>query len=216
MPSADGNDRPASRPPTSDATIHLLEKIQEHTPDSESAWVRILTQSESMLRVLAHYRIQKHRLQEVDLDDILQEVWIEASHRITDFDYRGKGSLQRWLAAILHFKILESGSEARRQPTPSSQAAAHANNEMQALHRALLRTQSGVSRTAQHREEESAVQAALATLTDIDREAVLLRVYEGKSNEECAEQLELSPSGFSKRFNRALARLKPALTHRLK
>jgi len=63
-----------------------------------------------------------------------------------------------------------------------------------------------------HREELRArVLAALEELDELDREIVALRHFEGLSNEEAAAELSIEPAAASKRFVRALLRLKPAL-----
>ena len=53
--------------------------------------------------------------------------------------------------------------------------------------------------------------AALEDLDEVDREIVALRHFEGLSNEEAAAELSIEPAAASKRFTRALLRLKPAL-----
>src|SRR5262249_57535840 len=55
------------------------------------------------------------------------------------------------------------------------------------------------------------VQKALARLAPDDREVILLRDFEGMTNNEVAQALGLSPSGATMRYGRAVFRLKEAL-----
>jgi RNA polymerase sigma-70 factor (ECF subfamily) len=55
------------------------------------------------------------------------------------------------------------------------------------------------------------VQEALARLDEMDREILQLRAFEGLENDEVAQILELEPGTASKRYGRALLRLRHAL-----
>ena len=55
------------------------------------------------------------------------------------------------------------------------------------------------------------VQEALTKLDEIDREVLQLRAFEGLENEEVAQVLGLEPGTASKRYGRALLRLRKAL-----
>ena len=55
------------------------------------------------------------------------------------------------------------------------------------------------------------MQEALALIGETDREVLLLRTFEGLSNAEAAEVLGLEPDAASKRYARALLRLRRAL-----
>jgi len=162
-----------------------------------------------MLRVLARYRIKQSALQETDLDDLLQEVWLEADRQLASFEYRGAGSLHRWLATILHFKLLEASRQVRKAPHTFGVAHHDADDQIEMLQSALRRSTPSVSQPARQREMIEQVCKALDTLTEDDRSAILARVYEGKSNEEAGRECGLSPKAFSKRYLRALERLRP-------
>jgi RNA polymerase sigma-70 factor (ECF subfamily) len=52
---------------------------------------------------------------------------------------------------------------------------------------------------------------AIAELEELDREILALRHFEQLSNEDAALELGIEPAAASKRFARALERLRPAL-----
>ena len=55
------------------------------------------------------------------------------------------------------------------------------------------------------------IQAAIAELPELDRELVLMRNYEELSNAEAAAIVDLSPDAASKRYSRALLKLRARL-----
>ncbi len=191
-------------------TAHLLQQALEGRTHSAKAWIEILQRCESRLRVLAYCRLNDRTRGTVDIDDLLQEVWVAAAHKIHEFEDRGPGSLQRWLAAILNFKLLHADRKAKRVPFPESAMRAM-DDDAVGLFAGLSRTQPGVSQNLRNRELEQKVQAAVAKLPDELREAVLLKVYEGLTGREAAEKLGLSETGFSKRFRTALDRIRLTL-----
>ena len=67
------------------------------------------------------------------------------------------------------------------------------------------------TQAAQREELRARVLEALEELDEVDREIVALRHFEGLSNEDAAAELGIEPPAASKRFVRALVRLRPAL-----
>ena len=58
---------------------------------------------------------------------------------------------------------------------------------------------------------QTAVQEAIARLSEADREVILMRHFEGLSNLDVAAALKLTPSGATMRHGRAIARLRAIL-----
>ncbi|MGB0951591.1 MAG: RNA polymerase sigma factor [Planctomycetota bacterium] len=193
-------------PSAEDPTEHLLAHARSETPSSSQAWVQLLERCESKLRVLAEFRVRgASGGRPHDVDDLLQETWLQATSKIDDFEYRGTGSLQRWLASIMRFKILEGNRAEEKRPRPVSGLAANQDDQRSQLLEAFTRTQPGASYDTQRREAEVRVREVLDTLSEVHREALLLKIYEGKTGVEAAQQLGISESAFSKRFRQALA-----------
>jgi RNA polymerase sigma-70 factor (ECF subfamily) len=61
------------------------------------------------------------------------------------------------------------------------------------------------------RELAERVRQGVAQLSDLDREIVLLRNFEGLSNQEAATVLDIEPATASQRYGRALLRLRRLL-----
>jgi RNA polymerase sigma-70 factor (ECF subfamily) len=76
----------------------------------------------------------------------------------------------------------------------------------------LLAPGSTPSQRLDRREMARRVRQALAQLPESDREILLMRAYEGLSNQEVGYLLEIDPDAASKRHGRALLRLHKILS----
>lgn len=175
--------------------------------DPDAAWERLVRRVESKLRVLVHFR-SPWRLHDVHgEEDVLQEVWAEAARSIHAFEYRGPGSLQRWFAGILTNKLLHAGREARRRPIPVSDVGTQGRDARAGRTLELgdaCEQRPGVSEHARRRELEARVRAVLQRLPESEREAILLRLFEGLSGREAARRMGVDESTISVRFKRAI------------
>lgn len=203
---ADANSDPDQEsPPLSDNTTQfLLEGLRDGGTEQEDAWVQLLERCESNMRMLLRFRWAGPKLKAQDEDDLLQQLWQKAIQSLTNFEYRGRGSLQRWLATLLRYEVLSARHVSNKRPLHESDITPTPSGENNALFDALVRTQQGASQDLRRREREEAVAEVLASLPEISREAILLKIYEGLSGEEAAQRLGISGKGFSKRLHKAL------------
>ncbi len=95
----------------------------------------------------------------------------------------------------------------REAPSPESRPSVSAANAADAF----VASATTPTQAVQREEVRARVLAALEELDEVDREIVALRHFEGLSNEEAAAELAIEPAAASKRFVRALVRLRPAL-----
>jgi len=178
---------------------------------SEEGWAELLQKVESRLRVLIRFRMSSRTRGRFDADDLCQEVFIEAIKRINEFEYRGPGSLQRWLATILRYKLMHADRSASRLATPYSEIkhpddSAESAEVPEGLVVALRTAPTTVSKDLRRTDQERKVAEVLESLEDVDREVILLKHYEGLSGREVAERLEVDESTVSVRYKRALER----------
>jgi len=75
----------------------------------------------------------------------------------------------------------------------------------------LLGAITSPSTAAIRMEMQARLQAIVDRLDPLDREILALRHYEELTNQEAAEELDITPAAASKRYIRALERLKSAL-----
>jgi len=180
---------------------------------------------EALLALFARERSQIERMIELRLDpslrrrvdpaDVVQETWIDAEARFEGWCGRPTLPFHVWLRLVaaealagVHRRHLgahmrDALREVNVGSRPSISAAALAD--------AFVANQTTPTRALRREEIRSRVLEALAELTEVDREIVALRHFEGLSNEEAAAELAIEPAAASKRFVRALVRLRPTL-----
>ena len=142
--------------------------------------------------------------------DILQEALAEAVRGLERFEMRDESGLIRWLAKLVEHRITAKASylrAAKRAGTVVSlEQDRRDGNKTRTLE--IHATDPSPSTELTRREENNAVQQALAELSERHRELILLRDYAGSSWEEIAREIE-APSAAAARMMhaRALAKL---------
>jgi RNA polymerase sigma-70 factor (ECF subfamily) len=155
----------------------------------------------------------------VDPSDVIQEAFIDATRRVGEYASEPSPMpFYLWLRFLVGQAILEQhrrhlgakGRDAGREvslyrgPMPEATSAAIVAH--------LLGRQTSPSQAAIRAERKIRLQTALNQMDPIDREVLVLRHYEGLSNGEVAVVLGLDKSAASKRYARALVRLKDVLS----
>jgi RNA polymerase sigma factor (sigma-70 family) len=198
---------PTERPRhAADDTLAELARLSQ-CPDD--AWPLVLARVEGKLRVLLRFRMSAAVRSRLDEDDVIQDVFVEFIQGLDRFEYRGPGSLQRWLATILLRRLSDVAKGTARTPVTLSDAARACSDETRTRWGALLAAASSsgdVARRSNDRELVERVRSVLASLSDTHREALLLKLYEGLTGREAAERLGIDESTFSVRFHGALGR----------
>jgi RNA polymerase sigma-70 factor, ECF subfamily len=159
------------------------------------------------LRQVVEVRLDPKVRARVDPSDVVQETQLEALRRLPDYLARRPMPFRLWLRKTAQERLLvvrrrhvEAGRRAvgREVPLPDRSSLLLAGG---------LLAGSSPSRQAGRRELARRVRQALALLPEADREVLLLRAFEGLSNQEVACVLDLDPDAASKRHGRALLRL---------
>jgi RNA polymerase sigma-70 factor (ECF subfamily) len=149
--------------------------------------------------------------------DVLQDAFVEASERLGDYLADPRMPFFLWLRFItaqrllaLHRRHLEAKKrDARRQVAaggrgfPAATSIALAAN---LVDRGTTPTEGAVREELRRRLED-----ALDKMTPQDREVLVLRHFEELSNAEAARELGIEESAASKRYLRALKRLREVL-----
>jgi RNA polymerase sigma-70 factor, ECF subfamily len=144
----------------------------------------------------------------VDSSDIVQEAQLEAVRRLQDYLQQPSMPFRLWLRQITYDRILKMhrhhvetarrsvGREVRLPEESALGLAAQA-----------LAAGSTASQQLNRRDLAHRLRQAVAQLADPDREVLLLRHFEGLSNQEVGYLLGLDPGTVSKRHGRAMLRL---------
>lgn len=202
-------------PPNSPETEVLLNQAKEGDP---AALDRLLAQQRDPLRRMIDLRLDPALAARLDASDVVQDVLLEASRRLSDYVRRPVMPFHLWLRHIARDHIIDAyrrhrqaqrRSLDREQPMLAARLADHSSIE---LAWQLLDPERTPASAALHHELQRQVEQAMAALSEDDREIILMKHYEQLSNQEIAAFLELSEAAASMRYLRALRRLKAVLT----
>ncbi len=165
---------------------------------------------------MVELRLDASLRRRLDPADIVQESWLEIARRFPEWCAQSALPLHVWLRLM----TAQSLAQAQRRNLGAHMRDAlrevpilESRASVSALDAAEVFLASATSPTQAARREElrARVLAALEELEELDREIVALRHFEGLTNDEAAAELSITPAAASKRFVRALVRLRPAL-----
>lgn len=130
--------------------------------------------------------------------DLAQETWKTACAKIGSFS--GEGSFRSWLHRVCTNVCL---SEMRSRKTRDERLRQHAE-EFYAMH---WRDIDPLAET-ERRELQHSIHRALPKLSDGERDAVTLRIFEGRSAAEIAEIMGIAPATVRSHVRHAIQRLR--------
>jgi RNA polymerase sigma-70 factor (ECF subfamily) len=205
-PSAAGN---------SGQTDQLLRRAAQGDP---RALGELLERHRARLRRMVALRLDRRLQGRLDASDVIQEALLEASARLPDYLHQPDMPFFLWLRFLTGQKMMELhrrhlGAQMRdagreislyRGALPGASSAALAAQ--------LLGHDTRPSEAAIRAERKIRLQEALNSMDPLDREVLALRHFEQLNNAETAQALGLHESAASKRYIRALKKLKDILT----
>jgi RNA polymerase sigma-70 factor, ECF subfamily len=195
----------------------MIRLIEQAVGGDQQAWEQLLSRHRDRLRRMVALRIDRRLRGRVDASDVIQEASLEAARRLPEYLKNPTMPFFLWLRFLTGQRLLEQhrihlGAKAR-----------DAGREISLYHGALPETTSAAlaahllghltspSEAAIRAERRIRMQEVLNTMDPVDREILALRHYEQLSNSEVAEVLDMDKSATSKRYARALVRLKEIL-----
>jgi len=195
--------------PNSIDTQRLLAEVRA---GGRAALDHLLAQHRPFLRWFVELRIDPHLRARLDPSDVVQEAQLEAVRRVEAYLDNPVLPFRLWLRQIAYDRLLM----ARRQHVEADRRAVRREAPLPDGSSILLAQQvlAGAPTPSQvvvQEELADRVRQAVATLPDADREILLMRNFEGLSNQEAAQLLDLDPATASKRYGRALLRLRQLL-----
>jgi RNA polymerase sigma-70 factor (ECF subfamily) len=192
--------------------------LESEAPSGGLPWLDALAETFSLARSRLSAQVSRRILPtiqaRVDSSDILQDAFIEAAHRLESRVEPAGAQLDAWLRFLTLQKVTQAhrthlGVHARdcrretRFPGNNDHSSAIAAC-------ALVADDTSPSEAAVRLETHDRLDEALARLSDHDREILRRRFWDGESNAAAAIALGIDESTASKRFVRALRRLKVA------
>jgi RNA polymerase sigma-70 factor (ECF subfamily) len=191
--------------------------LQRAAQGDRQGWGALLERHRKRLRRMVALRLDPRLQGRIDASDVIQEAYLEASARLPEYLRQPAVPFFLWLRFLTGQKLAElhrhhlaaqmrdAGREVSlyRGSLPETSSAALAAQ--------LLGHDPRPSEAAVRAERKLRLQAALNSMDPLDREVLALRHFEQLSNAETAQVLGLQESAASKRYIRALQKLKGIL-----
>jgi RNA polymerase sigma-70 factor (ECF subfamily) len=212
------DESPKPPPQPGDAETQAL--IDRAVRGDQGAWGELLARHRDRLRRMVALRLDRRLQGRVDASDVIQEAMLDASRRLAEFRQNPTMPFFLWLRYLTGQRLLEQhrrhlGAQGRDVGREISlYRGAMPETTTAALAAQLLGRHTSPSQAAQRAERKIRLQESLNSLDPLDREILALRHFEHLSNAEAAEVLRLDRSAASKRYARALVRLKDILASR--
>ncbi|MEZ5962443.1 MAG: sigma-70 family RNA polymerase sigma factor [Planctomycetota bacterium] len=143
-------------------------------------------------------------LQRVELDDLVQEACVEALRQLPAFEYHRRGAFFRWLVALALHRLqnLRRSGDAACRDRRREQCVGGPDGRMD-----LPAVEPGPGTLLSSAEGVDDVQAALASLSPIDRRVIALARTEGLPLAEVALRMGRSRNAVALLLSRALRKL---------
>ncbi len=192
--------------------IALIARL--HAGD-DSALAELFDRHRDKLRRMVEVRLDHRLAGRVSASDVLQEAYIDAIKRVHHYFEKPDQSFFGWLRLIVGQRLTDVHREqlARKrnagQDVTINSGPPGADSACMAAF--LLGNLTSPSHAATRNEALAQLEAALNEMDTTDREVLTLRHFEELGNAETAAILGIQPAAASKRYVRALTRLKQIL-----
>jgi RNA polymerase sigma-70 factor (ECF subfamily) len=205
-------------PAMADNSSETNDLLQRAAAGDDQGWGTLLTRHSERLRRMVALRLD-HRLHgRIDPSDVLQEAYLEAWARLAEYLRAPAMPFFLWLRFLAGQKLvtLHRHHLGRQMRDPGREISLYRGAlpeaSSAALAAQLLGHDTRPSEAAVRIELKLRLQEALNQMDPIDREVLALRHFEQLSRAETAQVLGMRESAVSKRYVRALQRLKDILT----
>lgn len=190
--------------------------VSAGTPSGWSALAGAFTEQRDRLRRLVAARIDRRIAGRVDPSDVLQDAYLDGIRHLRGQQKPPPFSLWRWVRFLVGQRLMalhrwHLGTRKRDPRLESRPPAAPGDANNSRDHSwGLPGRLTTPSREAVCDERQARLFALLEALPPSDQEILLLRHFEELSNEQAAVELAITPAAASKRYVRALERLRAA------
>jgi RNA polymerase sigma-70 factor, ECF subfamily len=184
----------------------------------EPALAELFGRYRNRLRQMVRLRLDRRLQGRVDPSDVLQEAYIDLAERLPQFAQKPPMPFFLWLRLVTGERLLrvhrhhlgaamrDAGREVSLQRGALPQASSVS------LAAQLLGRITTASRAVARAELRLRLQETLNAMDPIDREVIALRHFEELSNDEAAAVLGVTKAAASKRYVRAMLKLKAILS----
>ena len=184
------------------STYDLLARIEQ---GDESAFTTLFEKYQKRLALLIHYKLSLGLRRMADVEDMLQETFLEAFRDINQFRYEKPGAFLGWLSRIADHVIADTarfhGRRKRRADLVRFRSAGNPDGPEPV-------DSATPSRLLAEKENLLALIQKLDQLPEDYRRAILLTKVEGLSNAEMAERLGRTRETAALLLHRAIKRFR--------
>jgi RNA polymerase sigma-70 factor (ECF subfamily) len=191
--------------------------LSELRTGGEQSLARWFEHYRNRLERMVHFQLDPRLSGRSDVSDVLQEAFLAAARRLPEFVAEPAAPFYVWLRGItanaladVHRRHLGAQRRDAGKEMPLAPAS-YSNTASGLLAASLVGKLTSPSQAAMRQETSAQLQQALARIDAVDREVLILRHFEQLGNNEVAAVLSLTKTAASKRYVRALARLKEVL-----
>jgi RNA polymerase sigma-70 factor (ECF subfamily) len=185
------------------------------------AWGALLTLNQKRLKSIATFRLDPRLRGRIDAADVMQEAFIAATARRTEFFQQSSQPLFLWLRWMVgntllklhhhHFGVHKRDARREISSVRCGNADDGPDTTRAALVAQLTSGATGPATAAGRAELHARLNAALDKLDATDREVLALRHYEQLTSAEAAQVLGIQERAAAKRYTRAIERLREIL-----
>jgi RNA polymerase sigma-70 factor (ECF subfamily) len=197
--------------PDASQTIELLDRAGQ----GDAAAVNgLLERHRTALRRMIELRLDRQVKRRVDASDVVQDVLVEASRRLSEYLATRKLPFHLWLRQMARDRIIDAHRRhkvaGRRSVDREQSLAAPAFADQSAIDLLgqLRDRELTPAAAATWHELEARFQAAIDRLDEPDREVIAMRHFEQLSNQDVAQTLGLTEPAAGMRYLRAMRRLR--------
>lgn len=200
--------------PNSDETQELLQSADAGDADAVNS---LLDRHREAVQKMVRMRLDRGIAARVDASDIVQDVMLEASQRLSDYVKNGASMpFHLWLRQLAKDRMIDAHRRHRRAQRRSVDREKRLDaqySDQSSLNLAAQLSDHELTPAAAtlRRELEERFLIALEELSDDDREIILMRHQEHLTSTETAEALGLSAAAAGMRYLRALRKLRDVL-----
>ena len=189
----------------SPATLRLIDAARA---GDEDAYSRLFAATYARARLFTRARLGPKLAARVDVDDVLQEAYLQAHKSFASFEYRGDGSFLRWLCRVIENRIrnLSEHHGAKRRTPSKGWARVSAFRSRLAAEDPL-----GLATKVVMRESSARLIEAIDALDDDERTVLLHRFFQGRSLREIEAETGIAASTARRVLARALVKVGDAL-----
>ncbi|HEY2156791.1 MAG TPA: sigma-70 family RNA polymerase sigma factor [Isosphaeraceae bacterium] len=200
-----------------DDTGLVDELTRRATLGDVSALSELFARHRGRLRQMVRLRLDRRLRGRVDPSDVLQDAFVDLSAKLPEYASRPSLPIFLWLRLVVGERLLRvhrhhlgaAMRDAGREISLHQGAFPEASSTSMAAQ--LLGHVTSASRAALRAEMQVMLQDAINGMDPIDREVIALRHFEELTNDEVATALGLTKAAASKRYVRAMLRLKAVI-----